>query len=61
MNKADLREMIERLPEEAEIDLDKLIYTLTIRQGIERGLAEADAGDVISLEEFEKNIDEWLA
>lgn len=58
MKKSELLEMIRELPD--DVDIDKLIYTLYVRRQIEIGLADADAGRVISHEEFEKLSEEWL-
>ena len=58
VKKSELLEMIRELPD--DVDIDKLIYTLYVRRQIEIGLADADAGRVISHEEFEKLSEEWL-
>lgn len=57
MKKTELLELINRLPE--EVDVDQLVYTLFFRREINRGLAEADAGLEVSLEEIDRLIDEW--
>ena len=54
-------EIVEALSEDGEVDLDKLIYTLAFRREVDKGLAAADAGDEISVEEFEEQSEHWLA
>lgn len=58
MKKSDVLELLRDMPE--DLDIDKFIYTLFVRRKIEQGLADADAGDEISHEEFVKLSDEWL-
>jgi hypothetical protein len=58
MKKSELLELIRELPE--DLDIDKFIYTLYVRRKIEIGIADADAGRVITHEEFEKLSEEWL-
>ncbi len=57
MKKQDILDIVQELPD--EVDVDKLIYTLHFRREIDRGLAEADAGQEVSLEEIDVLIDEW--
>ncbi len=59
MNKSELLEIIGGLPDDGDIDVDKLIYTLHVRREIDRGLADADAGREVSLEEIDQMLDEW--
>ena len=59
MKKAELVEIIKDLPDDADIDIDKLIYTLSFRREIDRGLADAEARREVSLEEIDRMIDEW--
>jgi hypothetical protein len=61
MNKSDLLEIIGKLPDDVDIDVDKLIYTLYGRREIDRGLADADACREVSLEEIDQMLDEWPA
>ena len=58
MKKSELLELVQTLPDEVELDLDKLIYTLHFRREVDRGLAEADAGLEVSLDEIDSMIDE---
>ena len=61
MKKTDVFELVEELSVEDEVDVDKLIYTLAFRREVEKGLAAADAGDEVPLEEFEALSEQWLA
>lgn len=45
-------ELIDELPDEAT--WDKLAYRVAVRASIERGLADADAGRLVSAEEVMK-------
>ena len=60
MKKSELLELVQTLPDEVELDLDNLIYTLHFRREVDRGLADADAGREISHEEFERESESWL-
>jgi hypothetical protein len=57
MKKADVLKLLDEMPD--EIDIEKLMYTLYVRRQIEIGIAAADAGDVISDEEFDREMAEW--
>jgi predicted transcriptional regulator len=57
MKKSEILELVNGLPD--EVDVTKLIYTLYVRREIDRGLADADAGREVSLEEIDQMIDEW--
>ena len=46
------RQLIDQLPD--EVTGDELAYRIEVRASIERGLADADAGCLISQEEVEK-------
>ncbi len=59
MKKTELMELVQRLPDDEPVDLERLMYTLYVRRKIEEGLAAADAGDVISDEEFAREIASW--
>jgi hypothetical protein len=59
MRKSEVLEIVNNLPDDADIDVDRLIYTLHVRREIDRGLADADAGREISLEEIDLMIEEW--
>jgi hypothetical protein len=57
VKKSDVIKLLDDMPE--EIDIEKLMYTLYVRRQIELGLASADAGDVISDEEFDVEMAQW--
>jgi predicted transcriptional regulator len=59
MNKADILEIVRELPDDEEVDVQRLIYTLYVRAQVDRGLADADAGRAVFLEEIDRMIDEW--
>ncbi len=61
MKKQDVQQVVDTLPDEGEIDVDKLLYTLWLRRKVELSLAQADAGDLIPQEVVEREMDEWLA
>ncbi|MGH2584927.1 MAG: hypothetical protein ACRDJE_08440 [Dehalococcoidia bacterium] len=61
MKKVDVLEIVEKLPDDEDVDVDGLIETLAFRRTVEKGLAAADAGDEIPLEEFERLSEQWLA
>ena len=58
MKKSDILELIRDEPE--DLDIDRFLYTLYVRRKIESGMADVEAGRVISQEEMEKLSDEWL-
>jgi hypothetical protein len=60
MKKADVLDIVEELTNDEEVDVDKLIYTLAFRREVDKGLAAADSGDEISIEEFEQQSEQWL-
>lgn len=59
MKKAVVLDIIASLSDDDDIDVDRLIYTLAFRREVDRGLAEADAGLEVSLEEIDEMIAEW--
>lgn len=56
--KKSVIEMIERLPDECT--LDDIQYHLYVRQKVERGLKDVEQGNVVSHEEAERRMNEWL-
>lgn len=62
--KEEMRKMLESLPEDCTCPEDctweDIQYHIYVREKIERGMAAADAGDVISQEEAEKRVEQWL-
>jgi predicted transcriptional regulator len=59
MRKSEVLEIVNRLADDSDVDIDRLIYTLHLRREIDRGLADADAGREVSLEEIDLMIEEW--
>ena len=55
--KAEIIASLQKLPEDATID-DAMEW-LYVMAKIEQGLAAADAGDVVSQEEVEREMAEW--
>ena len=56
--KGEMIKMLESLPDDCTWeDIQCHIY---VREKVERGMAAADAGDIISQEEAERRVDEWL-
>ncbi|TKB80923.1 MAG: hypothetical protein E8D45_02225 [Nitrospira sp.] len=62
MGKANVKEqmakMLEALPEDCT--WEDIQYHIYVREKVERGLTAIEAGDVITQEEAEKRVDEWL-
>lgn len=58
-DKEAVRQLLDQLPE--DVSLEEIQYHLYVRQKVERGLADAEAGRVISQEEMEKRMERWLA
>lgn len=56
MKKSEILKTLRAQPE--DLDIDAFIYTLFVRRQIEQGLADADAGREVSLEEIDQMIDE---
>ncbi len=56
--KEEVKELLEQLPETAS--LEDIQYHIYIRQKIDRGLADIEAGRTISEEEFESRMSKWL-
>lgn len=50
--KDEARRLVENLPE--DVTWDDLMYQIYVRQAIEAGLADSDAGRVIDVEEVRK-------
>jgi hypothetical protein len=61
MKKVDVLEIVEKLPDGGDVDVDGLIDTLAFRRAVEEGLVAADAGDEIPFDEFEQLSEQWLA
>jgi predicted transcriptional regulator len=56
--KEDVRRILDQLPDSAT--LEDIQYHLYVRQKIERAIEEADNGHVVSHEEVEEQMKQWL-
>lgn len=56
--KRQVEEILATLPEDAS--LEDIQYHIYVRQKIEQGLADADAGRVLSHAEVERRLAKWL-
>jgi predicted transcriptional regulator len=56
--KEEVKEMLEKLPDNATFD--EVHYRLLVREKIDRGVADLEAGRVHSEEEMEATIKKWL-
>lgn len=52
--KSSARETLESLPEDAT--WDDVLYRMYVRQKIEAGLADADAGNLVSIDEVRQRL-----
>ncbi len=50
--------LIERLPD--DVSLEDIMYELYFRQRVDRGLRETEDGHVVSQEDVERSVAEWL-
>ena len=57
MNKQDVFHILERMPD--EIDVDQLIYALYLRRKLQSAEADLAAGRVVTHEEVEREMKEW--
>ncbi|MGH9366990.1 MAG: hypothetical protein ACRD3M_04870 [Thermoanaerobaculia bacterium] len=56
--KEEVLELVKKLPDNAS--LEDIQYHLYIRQKVEKGLREAEAGKTLSQEEIERRLEKWL-
>lgn len=56
--KEEVRQILDQLP--AEVSFDEIQYHIYVRQKIDRGLDDAEAGRVLSEEEVERRMSKWL-
>lgn len=56
--KEEVRHILEQLPDDTT--LDDIQHHIYIRQKIDRGLNEIEAGRTLSEEEFDKRMAKWL-
>jgi predicted transcriptional regulator len=57
-DKALAQEVLDQQPEDAPFD--DIMYALYVRKKIERGLQDAQAGNLIDHEDVMREVDEWL-
>jgi predicted transcriptional regulator len=57
-DKAAAQEILDHLPDDAS--LEDIMYALYVRQKIERGLRDAEDGNLIAHEDVKREINEWL-
>lgn len=57
-DKEAARQILDALPDDASFG--EIRYAMYVREKIERGLADAEAGNLIDHEEVMREIDEWL-
>ncbi len=60
LTKEKVLQMIKEMPEESFDDIDLLLERLVIFDKIEKGLKDVEEGNVLSEEDFEKEIDSWF-
>lgn len=51
-------EILRDMPE--ELDIERLMYTLYVRQKIERAISDKNAGRVYTQEEVERRVESWF-
>ncbi len=56
--KEEVMRILERLPEDAS--LEDIQYHIYVRQKIDHGLEDAEAGRTLSEEEFDRRMGKWL-
>jgi predicted transcriptional regulator len=56
--KEQVQQILERLPEDAS--LEDIQYHIYVRQKIEQGLEDVEAGRVVSHEEVQRRLAKWL-
>jgi len=56
--KDEVRKLLDRMPENATYD--DIQYHIYVRQKIEQGIEDVEAGRVLSQEEVEKRMEKWL-
>ena len=56
--KDEIRELLDKLPDDAS--LNDIQYHIYVREKIEQGLSDVEAGRLLSQEEAEKRMSKWL-
>ena len=51
-------QVIQRLPD--DVSLEDIMYELYFRERVDRGIAQARRGEIVSHEEVVQNVAEWL-
>jgi hypothetical protein len=58
VDKEQIIELVRRLPDDAT--LSDIVEALYVRQSIENGIAQPDAGEDLSTEEVKQRMSRWL-
>jgi hypothetical protein len=61
VKKQDVMELMHDMPDEDEIDIETLMYRLYVRRKIELSEAAIEAGDLLTEEEVDREIEKWFA
>jgi len=56
--KQEVLRILERLPDDAS--LEDIQYHIYVRQKIDHGLEDVEAGRILSEEEFDRRMEKWL-
>jgi predicted transcriptional regulator len=56
--KEDLRHLLDQLPD--DVSLEQIQYHIYVQQKVERSLAAADRGEILSQDEVEARMVKWL-
>jgi predicted transcriptional regulator len=56
--KEEVRKMLERLPDDSSFE--DIQYHIYVRQKIEQGLEDVEAGRLLTQEEVERRMSKWL-
>jgi predicted transcriptional regulator len=56
--KEEVRRILNQLPDDST--LEDIQYHIYVRQKIDRGLKDIEAGSIMSVNEFEKKMIKWL-
>ncbi|MCU0614829.1 MAG: hypothetical protein MUD09_07050 [Desulfobacterales bacterium] len=56
--KEEVRRILNQLPDDST--LEDIQYHIYVRQNIDRGLKDIEAGSTMSVDEFEKRMIKWL-
>lgn len=60
LTKEKVLQMIKAMPEESFEDIDVLLERLVILEKVERGLQDANEGNVVQNKEAKNEIDSWF-